>query len=249
MKCGRRLQATRYSNIPPISTSSQSVEEQNRRRHSGSEIRVSLVQSLRLPPNRSAMVPVKLEGTSQLLSRTIIVEGEERVEKETGIIVEDAVVSAPKDGLTHVVVSNLTGFTQTVPEGTFLCGAQIADVVTPDPEPESATEDAANVKKLSSPQEEWRRRKLLEIVQLQDVPQDDARQLQVFLADNHDVFSLEEGERGETDLITMGIDTGRCSAMEASTTTDALCRSPRGGQAAQEHAAGQCHSAIVFTMV
>ena len=115
-------------------------------------ISVSLVQSLRLPPNRSAVVPVKLEGTSQLLNRTIIVEGEERVEKDTGIIVEDAVVSAPKDGLTHVVVSNLTGFTQTVPEGTFLCGAQIADVVTPDPEPESATEDAANVKKLSSPQ-------------------------------------------------------------------------------------------------
>ena len=40
------------------------------------------------------------------------------------------------------------------------------------------------------------------------MPQSDVVQLRGFLADNHKVFSLEEGERGETDIVTMSIDTG-----------------------------------------
>ena len=37
------------------------------------------------------------------------------------------------------------------------------------------------------------------------VPQTDTEQLRTFLGNNHDAFSLEEGERGETSLVT---DTG-----------------------------------------
>ena len=43
---------------------------------------------------------------------------------------------------------------------------------------------------------------------LQHVPKADAEQLHTFLANNHDVFCLREGERGDTSLVTMEIDTG-----------------------------------------
>lgn len=51
------------------------------------------------------------------------------------------------------------------------------DVLTPDSESGIAEEDATNVRTLSSTQEEWRRRKLLEKLHFEEVPQSDARQL------------------------------------------------------------------------
>ena len=54
---------------------------------------------------------------------------------------------------------------------------------------------------------ECRRKKLLQILQEPDLPPEEKKQLMEFLADNHEAFSLE-GERGETDLVEMVIDTG-----------------------------------------
>ena len=172
-------------------------------------VRVSLVKSLRLPPSQSAIVSVQVDGPLQQPGRSMIVEGCEMFEKETGVVVEDAIVSAAEDGLTRLVITNLSGLTQTVPAGTLLGLAQTgAEVLTPGPESEIIEANVADVKSLSSSEEEWRRKKLLEELDLQDVPQSDVVQLRGFLADNHKVFSLEEGERGETDIVTMSIDTG-----------------------------------------
>ena len=50
-------------------------------------------------------------------------------------------------------------------------------------------------------------RKLLDVLELLDLPPADRKILCEFLADHLNVFSLEEGERGETDLVRMEIDT------------------------------------------
>ena len=104
-------------------------------------------------------------------------------------------VNSPQDGLAHLVVTNMSGLTQRMAEGTIIGEAQIAEVLTSEPSPVDAT--SANVRRLSSSQDEERRKKLL---QLQEIPESDAEQLRTFLANNHDVFSLKEGECGETRL-------------------------------------------------
>ena len=40
------------------------------------------------------------------------------------------------------------------------------------------------------------------------MPDPEVPQLRELLMQNHTVFSLEPGERGETDIVTMSIDTG-----------------------------------------
>ena len=170
-------------------------------------IRVRLVQSLRLPPSRSAVVPVRLDSTWEL-KKPLMVEGDGSFERETGLIVEDALIAAAEDGITQLVVTNLSGFTQTVQEGVLVGEVQPADVLKPDPGPEEATHgEAACVRKLSLSREQWRKTKLMKVLDLPEMPPGDTCQLQDFLKENHEVFSLEDGERGETDLVSMEINT------------------------------------------
>ena len=53
-----------------------------------------------------------------------------------------------------------------------------------------------------------RQKKLKEVLSEPDFPDQEKRVLMEFLTVNHHIFSLEEGERGETDLVQMEIDTG-----------------------------------------
>ena len=85
-------------------------------------------------------------------------EGQEEIIKENGLVVENAVVLATDDGLAQLVVTNFSGFTQTVTEGIPIGCAEVVAVLKPDSET-STCGDTADVKRLNSCQEEWRRRK------------------------------------------------------------------------------------------
>ena len=63
----------------------------------------------------------------------------------------------------------------------------------------------------TSSNDETRRTKLLNTLELPDLLQTNLDLLCEFLTNHHDVFSLEEDERGETDLVHMYIDTGDSS--------------------------------------
>ena len=141
-----------------------------------------------------------MESSASGEDQTLLIEGELLFAK-TGMVVENAVVNLPQDDLAHLVI-------RPHPEsdkGTVILEAQIAEVLTS--EPVSSDFTPATVRRLSS-QDEERRKKLLEMLQLQEVPGYDAEQLRTFLANNHDVFSIEEGERGKTALVKMEIDMG-----------------------------------------
>ena len=167
-------------------------------------IRVSLVQAVKLLPNQSAVVPVKLDPRAEE-GQALLIEGQHLCE-DTGLVLEDTVVNTAADGTTLLVISNMTGLTQRALEGTVVGQAEVAEVVTPD-----ANTHPARVRRLSSFQDDERRKKLLDVLPLQDISDSDAKQLHTFLANNHSVFSLDEGERGETSLVTMDIDTGDAS--------------------------------------
>ena len=69
--------------------------------------------------------------------------------------------------------------------------------------------DSELVKRVMSvEQEQVHKRKLMEQLEEPHLPEPEKSRLCEFLADHHEAFSLEEGERGETDLIQMEIDTG-----------------------------------------
>ena len=167
-------------------------------------IRVSLVQAVKLLPNQSAVVPVKLDPRAEE-GQALLIEGQHLCE-DTGLVLEDMVVNTAADGTALLVISNMTGLTQRALEGTVVGQAEVAEVVTPD-----ANTHPARVRRLSSFQDDERRKKLPDVLPLQDISDSDAKQLHTFLANNHSVFSLDEGERGETSLVTMDIDTGDAS--------------------------------------
>lgn len=75
-------------------------------------------------------------------------------------------------------------------------------------EVETTDTDQADVRSLSSSKEEWRKKRLLEQLPFEEIPPADAIQLNEFLTQHHAAFSLEDGERGEMDIVTMSIDTG-----------------------------------------
>ena len=62
--------------------------------------------------------------------------------------------------------------------------------------------------RLNSSNQGLRDERLLATLKLPTVPPDELQQLKDFLIDHHDVFSLEEGERGETGIVQLEIDTG-----------------------------------------
>lgn len=61
-----------------------------------------------------------------------------------------------------------------------------------------------------------RRKRLLESLEEPDLPAEEKALLLEFIADNHKAFSLEEGERGETNLVEMVIDTGESRPLKQS---------------------------------
>lgn len=160
------------------------------------------MQSVKLLPNKSLAVVVRLDLSIAENHQTLVVEGEQSFEK-AGLVTENAVIDYPHDCLTSLVITNMSGFTQRVMEGTIVGEAQAAEV---EPLPDGS--QRSTVRRLSSSQDEERRKKLLDVLRLQGVPASDAEQLRTFLANNHDVFSSEEGERGKTSLVKMEIDTG-----------------------------------------
>ena len=122
-------------------------------------------------------------------------------------MLEDAVVSVGKDGFTRVVLTNFSGLTQTIPGGTPVGGAYHANVLE-EPELESNfRKDSLVVRKFSNSQGQWRKKKLLEVVHLTEMPPFNATPFREFLMNNDAVFSLEEGERREINFVRMEINT------------------------------------------
>ena len=121
-------------------------------------IRVSLVQSVKLLPSQSVLVPVRLESSTSGEDQTLLIEGEQLLVK-TGMVVENAVVNLLQDDLAHLVITNMSGLTQRVTEGIVIGEAQIAEVLTS--EPVSGESTPARVRRLSSSQDEERRKSVV----------------------------------------------------------------------------------------
>ena len=172
-------------------------------------IRVHLLQSVRVPAGRSAVVPVQLKG-GNLNRQPMLMERDPAIEESIGLRLEDALLQPSEDGIAHLRLSNCSGFTSVLSEGTLVGEAVEAAVIPPSQKGENSEPmyPVSDVKKISTMSESERKREVLKLLEEPDLPEPEKKLLCDFLVENHLAFSLEKGERGETDLIHMEIDTG-----------------------------------------
>jgi len=129
-----------------------------------------------------------------------------------------------EDRCAKLLLTNSTGFTQKLEEGRWVGRASEAEIISdnnsdsPEEEDEDGVEQPADeltqVCTVTAVDEtEVRKQRLARLVQEEgaDLPWQEWSLLHSFLLEHHRAFALEEGERGETDLIQMHIDTGDSS--------------------------------------
>ena len=177
---------------------------------------VRLVRSVAIPPHQSVSVLIQT-GIDRDSHGPLLVHPTGDIDKSTGVYMDDALVLPNQDGRSNVLVSNFTGFTQRLEEGDVLgqsvevVSVESPSPVTPDstprafvidtvPKGESKTDEVSCVQQ--------RQKRLRNVLPDPNLSHHEKETLFKFLIEHHDVFSLDEGERGETDLIQMEIDTG-----------------------------------------
>ena len=92
-------------------------------------LRVRLSQSVHLPPRQSTFVSIQVENHSPEME-SMLLENDPKVEEITGVQVDDALLMPTKQGFAQLLVSNRSGFTQSIEEGVILGEAVEATVIS-----------------------------------------------------------------------------------------------------------------------
>jgi hypothetical protein len=192
-------------------------------------VRVRLIQDVRILPYQSSTFKVKLEGVHPVPKNApLLLEADSTLQDELNMHLVNTLVLPAEDGHVLVTLDNYSGISQKIESGLQIRTAQSAEVV-------AHTKKGYNrsyafclwsvVKKVASLDNEGRKQKIREhmISQFSDsfLSIEEQDRLLSLVEDYHDVFSLNDGERGETDLVEMDINTG-----EAAPTRQAARRLP-----------------------
>ena len=158
-------------------------------------VRVKLLHSVRLLPSQATPVQVKAEHGK---GKDLLVD----------IATEPALIHPDDEGTATLFLTNTTGLTRQLDEGTYLGEAVEVEIVD-DVMPASVNlvEDCGHVPVDTGIA---RRQQLKDILKedLKHLPIDQSEAIISAVSDLHAAFALEEGERGETDLTQFQIETG-----------------------------------------
>ena len=197
-------------------------------------VRVMLMKTLKLKPDESAVVNAKLvsgddgargvegdasgadlgtNGEAHHADKTLpllLLETDEPTQDETGVQILSALVQPSEDGAATVLLTNRQSFTHRIEEGTVVGAASSVTVVDAENKEANGKGAAVNMVCSGKVDDLPRQRKLLTLLDqdLNRLPEKDRKQLVRLLERYHGTFSLMEGERGETDLAQIHIDTG-----------------------------------------
>ena len=183
-------------------------------------VRVQLIQDLRLLPNECTIAATELVGESvHNLNQPLLFELDSSLCERTKIQAMETILSPGQK--VYIPMVNQLGFTQRMNRGMKIGTVEPIEVVSSAEENDvsSASETSENdpgVWCVNTTDEAViesvpvRRKRQLNELFSQGCPLQgkDERQLLSLLEEYHDVFSLEDGERGETDWVEMNIDTG-----------------------------------------
>ena len=196
-----------HPSVHPTATSEEDGEKPGKRAPMVPAVRVYLLQSVKVPSGCSSVVPVRIGGYTGTKD-TILLERDPCFEERTGFLVEDSLLQ-PTDGSAFIRLSNVTAFDGNLEEGTLIGEAEEVSFIDPATENGDTTDSCCElVRRVSFQDDLERRKRVAEFVGEPDLPQREKEILCDFLADHHEAFSLCVGERGETDLVQMEIETG-----------------------------------------
>ncbi len=158
-------------------------------------------------------------------SHPLYMECDPHLEGETGLCVTDSLLLPDEQGMARMVVSNPSAYPQVAGSGTTMGEVFAAAVVQhDDPITEGSLTakcdpmglrplvDSFEVRRVDASRDEVRRQKLLDTMARPELL--DSSQMQRlfdFLANHHETFSVDQDERGETDLLQMQIETSDAS--------------------------------------
>lgn len=183
-------------------------------------VRVQLIKDVRLLPNECTIAEAELVGGDVLEpNHPLLFESDPLVCETTKIRAMETVVLPGQK--VYVPMVNGLGFTQRMNEGMEIGTVQPIEVVRPTEgsDMSSIPEKSGNYSEVRSLNvadgitnkliPAGRKKQLKELIsQGCSLQGKDEEQLLSLLEEYHDVFSLEEGERGETNWVEMNIDTG-----------------------------------------
>ena len=206
-------------------------------------VRIQLVQSIKLPPNQTVMADVKL-SENVTGKGPLLLEPDLAVYRERGVQIADSVVVPSEDGIARVMITNCLGtcMSQRAEMGMVVGIATPTEVIDPpkldsasllvkcsanphslDPSVVLRDSDQETVQRLTSTSKVARRKQqLCDLLnkefstKVASLPENQKKLLTSLLEEYHDVFTLEDGERGETDLVKLHIETGDASPIAQS---------------------------------
>ena len=171
---------------------------------------VRLVETVRVLPYQSVTVKVGVDSDGPYKTPLLFVPDKE-LRLKSGLTMSDAILQLSQ-GYTCHLISNFTGYTQCLGEGEIIRHIEVDIVEAPQIDdschPESNTFVVRSPMSEDHDHDQWRRRKLREMLTLPDLPAQERERLLDFLATLHHMFCLEVRERGETSMVRMDIDTG-----------------------------------------
>ena len=178
-------------------------------------VRVRLVQGVKLLPQQATRIQVQKQGDSGN-AKTFLVEPDPHM-ADMGLSVEPTLLELKDGRAAQIVIKNSTGFTHRLDKGFDIGTLEEAEVVltsvdTPKEDEKidvwcDKTEKDTVVNAVTTVSE--RQHKVREMFQDNlSLPKLEKEKFCQFLLDHHTVFSLEDNERGETNLVQLEIDTG-----------------------------------------
>ena len=178
-------------------------------------VRVRLVQGVKLLPQQGTRIQVEKQGDSGN-AKTFLVEPDPRM-ADMGLSVEPTLLELKDGRAAQIVIKNSTGFTHRLDKGFDIGTLEEAEVVltsvdTPKEDEKidvwyDKTEKDTVVNAVTTVSK--RQHKVCEMFQNNlSLPELEKEKFCQFLMDHHTVFSLEDNERGETNLVQLEIDTG-----------------------------------------
>ena len=211
---GARGETTR---LTPENTSSNSGRTMHQSRVPVVEVptvRIRTIQSVRLLPHQGALVAVQVEGGEHLGKSGVALL--EPSQPDPLLCVQDSLLQVQDGCLSHVQVFNPTGCSCFVEAGAELGEVVNAELIEAEQSLVTGvgTQDGMQpvIRHVTATEVEERKRKLCEMVGKPELlTAEQTESLHQFLGEHHDAFSLDPNERGETDLLTMEINTGDAS--------------------------------------
>ena len=171
-------------------------------------VSVSTVKTIHVLPHQSIVAQVGVPPSTGPL----LLEHDCTLEESTGLQLEDTLIHTNKQGLAYTIFSNPTGCSSCVNAGTIIGRAVEVEIIE-GTEPNSRMtkpEDGKSPTVKSVQLTSDRKRKLLDLINRPTLlNKKQTQELEDFISNHHAAFSLNDLERGETNLLDMEIHTGK----------------------------------------